>query len=219
MKTEIERLENEVEDFRAKKNSLHELNDKNDTELRRLEKERLLLEEKLRNQEASIVQLKQDLTEQKHRSRKMGAIIARSRTEDDPFDDQYFVAQFGALGAKIESLVKRHFERTLKTTKWKNFDAVREPDDRDYFLQAYIATQIAREFFAPGAGIFGFDAALERVQAHFEGQLHDARGKQQGTLGQSDINTLMQFQTLKSPLGEFRQSKSGRSCQVVMGIA
>ena len=129
------------------------------------------------NQEITIAQYKQELTRKTQDLRKLHAMIARSRPESDPFDDQVFTTGFGTLAADIQSLVKRQFQTPRSNTIWNDFEQVREPDDRDYFLQAYIATEIAWGFFSHHARVFDLDSKLESDLADFEDLLHDSQGE------------------------------------------
>lgn len=110
-------------------------------------------------------------------NRKLHAIIVQSRQESDPYDDQHFTTEFRALETKVEHLVKKHFPATQATIEWKAYDDVKASDDRDFFLQAYIAKEIARGFFSPDARLFGLDEKTEEYQAAFERLLQSCNGK------------------------------------------
>jgi len=170
-------LRSEAEELQVKNLSLEELDGKNKLTIHELETELASKVEQLRKKEMTIAQHKQESTLKTQDLAKLHAILARSRQESDPFDDQHFIAGFGTLGANIQSLVKRHFQATRSSTRWKDFESVREPDDRDYFLQAQIATQISQAFFSHNARFFNLDTQSEANQANFEDLLYQYQGK------------------------------------------
>lgn len=161
----IQRLKSENEELQAQNMSLEERDGRNKLQL--AEKAQLIS-----SQEITIAQYKQELTRKTQDLRKLHTMIAQSRPESDPFDDQHFATEFGKLAAGIQSVVKKHVQTTLSSTRWKEFERVREPDDRDYFLQAYIATEIARNFLDRDARVFDLDPKPEADLADFEDLLH-----------------------------------------------
>lgn len=157
--------------------SLEELIGKNNFNMHQIKNELAERVQLTISHEITIAQYRQELTRKTQDLRKLHAIIAESRPESDPFDDHYFTTGFGTLAADIQSLVKRHFQTTRSNTRWRDFEHVKEPDDRDYFLQAHIATQIARGFFSHDARVFDLDSKLESHLAEFEDLLHQRQGE------------------------------------------
>lgn len=127
--------------------------------------------------EASAIAYKQDLSEKMQENRKLHAIIVQSQRESDPYDDQHFITEFRALETKVEHLVKKHFPATQAKIEWKAYNDVKASDDRDFFLQAYVANEIARGFFSPDARLFGLDEKTEEYQAAFERLLQSCNGE------------------------------------------
>lgn len=110
-------------------------------------------------------------------NRKLHAIIVQGGQDSHPYDDQNFTAMFGELQVQIEHLVKTHFPASRGETGWKEYDTVRAQEDRDFFLQAHIATVIAQEFFSHDARLFDLDERTEEGQAAFEKKLQECNGK------------------------------------------
>lgn len=108
---------------------------------------------------------------------KLHAMVAKSAQEIDPYDDQHITRQFTALEWHIGHLVRKHFPATRTKTSWKEYDNVRKADDRDYFLQAHIATVLAQMIFSHDARLFGLDGKLKEHQADFESLLQEHKGK------------------------------------------
>ena len=113
--------------------------------------------------------------------RKLHAIIAESAQDIHPYDDQHITKHFTALQGKIDHLVRKHFPATRTKTSWKDYDNIRDTDDRDYFLQAHIATVLAQSFFSPYVRLFGFEREIEQQQANFESMMEEHKGKHKQT--------------------------------------
>ena len=110
-------------------------------------------------------------------NRRLHAIVAESAQEIHPYDDQHITKQFTTLSGKIEHLVRKHFPATQSKTSWKEYDNIRDTDDRDYFLQAHIATALAQRFFSPYVRLFGLEKKIEQQQASFESLLEEYEGE------------------------------------------
>lgn len=104
-------------------------------------------------------------------------IVEQSRQETDPNDDSHFATNFAALESKIFNSVKKHFSANGAITGWYEYDSVQQPDDRDFFLQAHIATATAQALFSHEARLFGLDEKTERHLAAFEKLLQDSHGE------------------------------------------
>ena len=129
-------------------------------------------EQELAQKTQELTQTTQELTQKTQDLQNLQTIIDQSRPESDPFDDEFFTMSFEFLAREIQDVVKKHFQKPQSNYKWKEFEDVKGPDDRDYFLQAYIATQIARAFFSPDARVFDLDPKSEADLAKFEDLLH-----------------------------------------------
>ena len=129
------------------------------------------------HQETLVAQHKQELNRQMLENRKLHASILESGQQEDPYDDQHFTLKFSSLRTDIQHLVKKHFSPDGGKSTWREYDNLRELDDRDFFLQAYVANRIAEKFFGSDARIFGLEDTTNEHQASFEKLLQDSEGK------------------------------------------
>ena len=136
-----------------------------------------------------IAKYKQDLGLQVQENQKLHAIVLSSRLESDPYDDGHFATGFAALENKIEHLVKKHFSADRDRTGWIEYDSVKEADDRDFFLQAKIATATAQAFFSHEAKLFGLEERTEQPQAAFEKDDHGQSAWTRALVRVTDANS------------------------------
>lgn len=172
----VQRLMSENEDLQVKNVSLEELDSRNRLYIHRLEKELAEKGQLISGQKLMIAQYEHEMTRKTQDLRRLHTMIAESRPESDPFDDNHFTTGFAELATAIQSVVKRHFQTTRSNTRWRDFEHVRETDDRDFFLQAHIATQLAHAFFSRNARLFDLDPKSEADLADFEDLLHQSQG-------------------------------------------
>ena len=135
------------------------------------------IQEQSNQQKDLIAQHKQELARKVQEKQMLHAKIIENGREEDPYDDQHITTKFTALETEIEHLVKKHFSATRDQAGWKDYDNVRQPDDRDFFLQAHIATVLAEEIFIHSGRLFGLDERIEKYQASFEKLLQDSQGE------------------------------------------
>lgn len=134
-------------------------------------------QDELDRQKALTAKYKQDLSLTVQENRKLHAIIIKSVQESDPYDDSHFSTNFAALEDKIFHLVKKHFSANGAITGWYEYDSVKESDDRDFFLQAHIATATAQALFSHEERLFGLDERTDRHLAAFETLLQDSHSE------------------------------------------
>lgn len=104
-------------------------------------------------------------------------IVNHCRQESDPWDDGDIATKFAALESEIFQQVKRHFPAKHGLTGWSEYDNVGKLDDRNFFLQAHVATATAQAFFSHDARLFGLDEETYRHLAAFEKLLEDSHGE------------------------------------------
>lgn len=135
------------------------------------------LQDELDEQMALTAKYKQDLSRTLQENRELHVMIAKLVQESDPYDDSHFATNFAALENAIFHLVKMHFSVNGAITGWYEYDNVRKRDDRDFFVQAHIATVIAQALFSHKARLFGLDERTERHLAAFEELLQDSHSE------------------------------------------
>ena len=152
----------------------------------------------------SIAQSKHDLQERKQEVRSLHSIIVRSRPESDPFDDHHFTTSFGTLEANIQNLVKKYFGATLGESSLKALNSVHAPDDRDLFLQSYVAKYVWHGCFNHDALFFGLDQETEERQGDFEVRLQKRQGMVSLASIQANTDGCSQLMKMRSQAGGFR---------------
>lgn len=191
----------------VKNESLNLQNTKHDNERRQFMGERATLNDTITAQNSSIAQLNRELIEKKQTLRQLHSIIARSRPESDAFDDHHFTMAFGTLQANIQNTVKAHFGATLAKSTLEPLNSVTKPDDRDLYLQSYIAKLVARGYFSKDAGVFGLEPDAEQSQTRFEAQLRKHEGMRAYPLQNQWFDGCGQFQAKRSRAGGSKPSR------------
>ncbi|KAG7006536.1 hypothetical protein G7Y79_00014g037110 [Physcia stellaris] len=163
-KSEIQHFKGETDMLLGQNQSLNLQNTKLINEL-------ATLKDTVTAHNSSLAQLEHELVEKKKELGKLHSMIVRSRPESDAFDDHHFTMAFGTLQANIQNTVKGHFDGTLARSELEPLNSVTKPDDRDLFLQSYIAKLVAWGYFSQDAGVFGLERDAEESQARFETQL------------------------------------------------
>ena len=216
----VQRLKSEKEELQVNIVSLEELDSRDKLYIHRIENELAEKVQLISSQELTIAQYKQEMTRKTQDLRELHTmIIDQSRPESDPFDDHHFTTGFGKLATDIQSVVKRHFQTTRSSTRWTYFEHVREADDRDFFLQTYVATQLARGFFSRDARVFDLDPKSEEDLADFEDLLHQSQGKAKTAplcTPTQLTNTSTQSRQQRLPNRGPRPSKSAKCCQRII---
>ena len=102
------------------------------------------------------------------RNKELPATIARAKAEEDPYNDQDIRAQFRALQYAIKVIVEEDFSTKREITGWALYDKIAELDDRDLFLQAYVAAILAADYFGDDALFFSYDAKMDNKLGGFD---------------------------------------------------
>ena len=191
--SEILQLKNATKMLRRKNNSLVLQESKHDRERQHLIDQRATLSDRVAAQESSIAHLKRGLEEKRLELQKLHTIIARSRSESDAFDDLHFTMAFGTLQANIQSTVLGHFGAILVKSELEALNSVNKDDDRDLFLQSYLAELLAKGYISRDAGVFGLERDAEDSQGTFEAQLHKHKGMRKYTLRNSWLTAISSF--------------------------
>ena len=162
-------------------NLLKQVTESDRTELRRYQeslssKDEIIDQLKIA-QTKMVAQYKLQLDLKKQEVQELHKIVRSRSQKGDPYDDEYVSAKFRALEAGISDLVKRHFSANGGTIGWNEYDSVKREDDRDFFLAAYIAKAIARDFFGPDAYLFSLNEETRKPQAIFEQMLQESHGE------------------------------------------
>jgi small-conductance mechanosensitive channel len=160
--------EDQVETLQAQvKASETQLNDTKS----KLEQALLNVSEELRDAKEQMKQNAQD-------RRKLHAMILQGSQKGDPFDDDYICGKFTTLQGDIQHVVKAHFQRPgaksfiARLQPWSEFEDIKEPDDRDYFVQAEIADSVYA-LFKGETRLFGLLEAEETYLGDFEDLIRD----------------------------------------------
>ena len=119
-------------------------------------------------------------------------IIENSQNVAPPMDDE-IVTLFNQLNQEIMKIVKKHFNRPLRTvlaasesTTWKEEFKPLSAENRELWVRAFIADELYEEIFRKDRRIFGFDGKREEVLKEFESTLAES-GKGQSFFPQSSV--------------------------------
>lgn len=135
----------ELDELRAKNESLEEMKTQ-------LEKEIVRLEENLRKRNADVKKLHQ-------------IIVDSSQGEEGPLDSE-IAAAFADLENRIMLLVKRCYTRLdVRTSPF--YDNL-SSENKELWLRASFADLLYKHFFAPDRKLFGMDERHERALLDFE---------------------------------------------------
>lgn len=98
-----------------------------------------------------------------------------SPKDTDPIDWTVFRLNFQDLAFYLKQLVLRFFNiRPNGKTGWTEYDQMKDPDDRRWFLQAYFADSIAETYFTPKT--YGVEMEIENAFCKFETSLERLGG-------------------------------------------
>ena len=127
-----------------------------------------LLNFRVQSVSTHIRDLEDRVEELELRSKELPATIARAKAEEDPYNDQEIRAQFRALQYAIKVIVEEDFSTKREITGWALYDKIAELDDRDLFLQAYVAAILAADYFEDDALFFSYDAKMDNKLGGFD---------------------------------------------------
>lgn len=133
---------------------------------------------KLSEPEARSKKFETAFKKQQQELHELNSIIAQSRPKGDPFDDHTIRTKFGELESAIRRLVRRHFRDPQTTTGWTEYDEVIAADDKEFFLQAEIASYVADCYFGDNAPKrFGFGKEVDKALAQIEIMMESSDSK------------------------------------------
>ena len=121
--------------------------------------------------------MKAKIEELEEQKKDLQAIMENFVPKGDPYDDEQIKAKFRELQYAIKDVVNQNFRATKEKIGWASYDKIAEPDERNLFLQAHIATILAHEYFGDDAQFFSYDSKMDYKLADFENFLVDRGGK------------------------------------------
>ena len=138
-----------------------------------------------------VVQAQLAISERDKKNKKLQQVILEMRSQDltPPMDDE-IINLFSQLNYDILRIVKKHFTQSmnikvtaLESAPWKEYRPLSR-ENRQLWIQAFIADDLYEQFFSGKRRIFGFNAEQEQVLQDIESTLTKS-GKGQSSIPQS----------------------------------
>lgn len=110
----------------------------------------------------------------------MGRRVLEATLSEDKHSDHDIRSMFDDLEAEIQYVVKHSFDACLlqSQTVWPEYGSLRGLDDRDFWLQARIASHLADSVLSSNAAsTFSLPEEFDDVQGRLEEMLKDSGGE------------------------------------------